>query len=294
MPSRILITGATGQTGGHAVHQLLSFGQPVRAMVRQHDARSAALAKAGAEVVVADLHDTSSLRRALDGVERAYLCAPWKPGVLEATTRFAVVGRESGLKVTVNMSQLIAREDHPSPATREHWLAEHVLDWAEIGASHLRAGLFADNMLGFAAPSVREHRKVFLPFGEGLHAPVTAADLGAVVAGILTSPVGEHTGARFVVTGPQDLTMDEVASAIGALVGEPVEYVQIPVSAWLEALVELPQMTPHFLAHLEQLAPEVARGAFAGPTDVIERISGGTPTTFAAFLRQHAAAFGAS
>lgn len=294
MPAPILITGAAGQTGGHAVRHLLNLGHPVRAMVRQADARSDRLAKAGAEVVVADLHDASSLRRALGGVERAYLCAPWKPGVLEATTRFAVVAREAGLKVTVNMSQLIVREDHPSPATREHWLAEQVLDWAEVGASHLRAGLFADNMLGLAAPSVREHRKIFLPFGEGRHAPVTAADLGAVVAAILTSPVGEYTGERLVVTGPQDLAMIEVASAIGALVAEPVEYVDIPVSAWLEALSELPQMNPHFLAHLEQLAPEVARGAFAGPTDVIQRIGGGSPTSFADFLREHAAAFGAS
>lgn len=46
---RILVTSAAGRTGSAAVLQLLAKGFPVRAFVRQRDARSDALERAGAE-----------------------------------------------------------------------------------------------------------------------------------------------------------------------------------------------------------------------------------------------------
>ncbi|MFD1653020.1 NmrA family NAD(P)-binding protein, partial [Pseudonocardia alaniniphila] len=56
-----LVTGATGKTGGGTIKLLLQHGHRARAMVHREDERSRALADAGAEIVVADLHD-------LDGV----------------------------------------------------------------------------------------------------------------------------------------------------------------------------------------------------------------------------------
>jgi uncharacterized protein YbjT (DUF2867 family) len=59
----ILVTGATGNTGGAVVSELLHRGVPVRAMVRTRDARSAALRARGAEVVVADIFDPTNWSR---------------------------------------------------------------------------------------------------------------------------------------------------------------------------------------------------------------------------------------
>ena len=42
---RILVTGATGKTGGAVVAQLLEKGFPVRAIVRSNDARRKGLPK---------------------------------------------------------------------------------------------------------------------------------------------------------------------------------------------------------------------------------------------------------
>jgi NAD(P)-dependent dehydrogenase (short-subunit alcohol dehydrogenase family) len=50
-----LITGATGKTGGGAADLLLRRGHRVRAVAHREDERSRALARAGAEVVVADV-----------------------------------------------------------------------------------------------------------------------------------------------------------------------------------------------------------------------------------------------
>ncbi len=64
---KVLVTGATGKTGGAVVTQLLAKGWPVRAIVRGRDARSDLLQRRGAEVVVADIFDPGQLMDAMDG-----------------------------------------------------------------------------------------------------------------------------------------------------------------------------------------------------------------------------------
>src|SRR5271157_1276897 len=68
----ILVTGATGKTGGAVVSQLLPLGWPVRALVRAPDARSERLRAQGAEIAVADLFDPEQLLEAMRGTARAY------------------------------------------------------------------------------------------------------------------------------------------------------------------------------------------------------------------------------
>jgi NAD(P)H dehydrogenase (quinone) len=287
----ILVTAARGHTGFPTARRLLERSLPVRAFVHRHDEKADQLASLGAEVVVGDFHDLESLRRAMDGVTRAYFCHAWVARVLEATTNFAIVGREAALETTVNMSQIITREGHRSPATREHWLGEHVLDWAGIGATHIRPTLFAENLLGLAAPTVAAEGKIYLPFAEGRHAPVAAEDIAAVIVGILTDPPRSHVGQRYTITGPEEMSVYDIAAIMGGVVGKPVEYVDIPTEAWLERLAALPEMNPHFLAHLEQVAADVRSGHFGGVTDVVERIGKQSPQSLEAFMREHLAAF---
>jgi uncharacterized protein YbjT (DUF2867 family) len=76
---KILVTGATGRTGGAVVTQLLAKGYPVRATVRVQDARSDLLQRRGAEIVVADIFDPGQLMDGLREVQRAYYCPPGPP-----------------------------------------------------------------------------------------------------------------------------------------------------------------------------------------------------------------------
>jgi NAD(P)H dehydrogenase (quinone) len=47
---KVLITGATGATGGHAIEKLLELKVPVRALVHKVDARSEKLSSQGVEI----------------------------------------------------------------------------------------------------------------------------------------------------------------------------------------------------------------------------------------------------
>lgn len=72
---RVLVTGATGFTGGHLAQHLIAHGDEVRALVR---ARSRArfdrspLAAAGVVPCDGDLMDPAAVRRAVDGVAVVY------------------------------------------------------------------------------------------------------------------------------------------------------------------------------------------------------------------------------
>ncbi len=72
----ILVTGSTGKTGTPVVRLLRKRGHRVRALVRKLDERAERLVELGAETVIGDYHDLSSIREAMKGVRRVYFCYP--------------------------------------------------------------------------------------------------------------------------------------------------------------------------------------------------------------------------
>ena len=216
--------GSHGATGNHVVRQLLARGLSVRALVRQADERAKELGELGADIAVGDLHNFKDVRTALEGVQRAYFTYPVAEGLLEATTMFVSAGKQTGLQSVVNMSQITARPDHASPAARQHWLAERVLDWSGIGVTHLRPPFFLENLFNVAAPTVGAESKINLPYGQGRHAPIAGEDIARVAVGILTDP-DPHRGRTYVPTGPASLTMAEQASVFTDVLGRETEYV---------------------------------------------------------------------
>jgi uncharacterized protein YbjT (DUF2867 family) len=147
---KILITGATGSTGGYAIEQLLEKGHEVRALVHRIDDRSRRLEDKSVEVVAGDYLDLDAMRTAVKGVRRAYFVYPIRPGIIQATAYFAQAAREAGVEAIVNMSQISAREDARSNAARDHWVAERVFDWSGIAVTHLRPTFFAEWLSNFA------------------------------------------------------------------------------------------------------------------------------------------------
>src|SRR5260221_13060430 len=171
---KFLVTGATGDTGGYTVEQLLERGHAVRALAHREDDRSKRLEKMGAEVVIGDFLKFNNVRAAIRGVRGAYFCYPIRPGILQATAYFAQAAKEAGLECVVNMSQKSAREEALSHAARDHWLSEEDFDWSGIAAALLRSTYFAEWML-YLAPMIPAGM-LHVPFGTGLHAPISSED----------------------------------------------------------------------------------------------------------------------
>src|SRR5260221_332171 len=134
----ILVSGATGRTGGAAIAPLLEMGKRIRAYVRSDDERAAALRQRGVDIAVGDFADIDHIRAAMEGISSAYFLHPIAPGIISAAAYFAQAAKEAGVTAIVNMSQISARRASRSHAARDHWVSERVFDWSGV-ARHIFA-----------------------------------------------------------------------------------------------------------------------------------------------------------
>ena len=218
---KVLVTGATGDTGRATVDELLARGHAVKALAHGRDERSKKLEDRGVEVVFGDLLDFGQVRAALNDVQRAYFVYPIRPGILQATAYFAQAAKEAGVDGIVNMSQKSAREDAKSHAATDHWLSERIFDWSGLTVAHIRPTYFAEWLL-YLAPMIKAGL-LHVPFGTGKHAPIAAEDQGRVIAGILEDPA-PHKGGIYPLYGPVEFTYQETAHLLSRVLGKEVRY----------------------------------------------------------------------
>ena len=292
MKTEILITGATGTTSQYAIQHLLDKGLKIRAMVRTIDERSKALEDKGVEVVKGDFLDINSLRTALDGIKRAYFLYPFKDHLPKAAAYFSKVAKEKNVEMVVEMSQMGANENTPSPATQNHVISESIFDWANVGAVHLKPGLFAWNYLGFAAPTVVDHQKFYFPNAEAKYTIVHPKDIGEVVAELLIDKnIAQHIGKHYEITGNKTYSGNDVAEDITSLIGKPVEYVPVTIDQWIDAVKDLPTINSFLATHLIEFSTEIADGRFNKTTSVVKDITGHEPRTFKDYIAEYKTAF---
>ncbi len=114
---KVLVTGAAGFLGGHLVDMLLERGDEVRAMVRPVEGASRLRKLDGVEVVLGDLVDRESLKRAVQGIQCVYnVAAKTGPWGLEKDYNAVNVWGVADL-ITASMDAGVQRIVHTSSIT---------------------------------------------------------------------------------------------------------------------------------------------------------------------------------
>ncbi len=303
MSHHILITGAAGGlqgSSGRAVAELLlKQGIPVRAFVHKLDARCDGLRELGAEIVQGDLLNPASVQAAMQGVKRAYFTYPVTDGLLEAATIFAAAARDAELELVVNNSQFqnlpgdpAFRDLQRTPSFRnlQHRLADRVFDWAQVGAVHIQAPPYYENVRALVSRSVAEHDTAFLPWGdERTVIPLAGAeDVSRVAAALLADPgVPSQTVYSLVSETP---SVREIINALSRAVGRPIRYVPISDEQWADAVKE--RINPHALDHLSHLWQYYRSNQQRyETTDAVRLVTGRNPQTLEEFFRANASFF---
>jgi uncharacterized protein YbjT (DUF2867 family) len=290
MKNKVLVTGATGNTGGYAVKYLLAQQVPVRALVHQIDKRSDALAAMGVEIVVGDLLDLDSVSSAMKGISSAFFVYPIKhPGTIEATAYFAQAALENGVGQIVNLSQFGAHRHVKSHGAQNHWIAERVFEGSGVPVTQLRPTLFAEWFL-YQASTIRSKSQFYLPFGDARFAPIATEDIGRVVASILADP-GPHAGKSYDLFGPKTLDMTEAAAIFSEALGRKITYVPIDSEAFAGIVKTAMNADPYLIQHVSSLGQDLKDGRPAGMNNLVETLTGQRPMDMLAFINRNKMAF---
>ncbi|MEZ5566431.1 MAG: SDR family oxidoreductase [Gammaproteobacteria bacterium] len=285
----ILLTGVTGKTGGEAARQLLQKGAHLRALVRS-EAKAAELKAAGVELVVGDVSDAATVKRALDGVEKAFLTLPNGKHQLEQEKQFTDLAVAAGVKHLVKMSSMEAVADAKTPIPQGHWAAEEYIRAAGrssgLAWTMVKPNFFMQNLLA-SAGTIRSQRKFFLPMGDGTTGMADIRDIGAVCAEVLTGT--GHASRSYEITGPEILTFHDVAGRFSTVLGEKVVYVPLSMDQFREKMANI--LEPWHLNAVCELFREIAEIGLDHTTDTFRKLIGREPRSVQQFISDNLASF---
>lgn len=273
---RFLVTGATGTVGGDVMRGLLSSDHEVVVLVRDPSKLDA---PAGVEVVQGDLTDAADVRRALQGVDRAFLNMADDNGAA-----FAQVAGELGLGHVVLLSSFTAVTELPlgeaNIVSGRHQAGESALMQAAVPSTFLRASGFDYNFLMWT--SEISSGVVRAPWLDVALPVVDPADIAASAVAVLLDEF--PVGGAYSITGPAPLSVRDQAAVAAEVLGHDVKVEQLDLA--VAKANAFPEGTPSFVVDsvFGTFGPEAA--VLAVSSDV-EKLTGRPAGTFAGWVERN-------
>jgi uncharacterized protein YbjT (DUF2867 family) len=286
MVQKVLVTGATGDTGRAAVREAIGLGLTVRAMVHSKDARSDALTKIGAEIATGDLLDINTICAAMEGVEAAYFVWPVQPGLIHATVNFAQAAKEAGVTTVINLSQRSANRDSTSNSCRDSFIAEQVFNWSGLPVIHLRPTYFLEWLLYPWQLSYLQKGILRMPVGKGRHSPIAADDQGRAIAALLKSPDG-YIGTTIPISGPAEMDHEQMAAELSEALGRKIVFQNPSIDEYCASLEQM-QVPAYIVQHLSGAMLDYQNGHMSGSDNNVEKLTGRRSMTVGQFASAHA------
>lgn len=286
MSRKVLITGATGDTGRASVRESIALGLDVRAMVRKVDERSETLAKQGAEIVVGDLLNINSIVSALEGVDAAYFVYPVAPNLIAATVYFAQAAKEAGTKAVLNLSQRSQNRHSTSDSCRDTYISEQVFNWSGIPVVHLRPTLFLEWLLYPWQLPYLQQGVLRVPAGKGRHSPIAVDDQGRAIAALLKQPEN-HIGTTIDLSGPVEMDHEQMAAELSEALGRKIVFQDLPIEEYTASLTKM-GVPAYVVQHFGGAMLDYQNGHMAGADSNVEKLTGRRSMTVGEFAKLHA------
>lgn len=194
--------------------------------------------------------------------------------------------RASGVARVVKVSTFDAGE-RTSSVGDWHLPGEQELRSGDAKWTVLRPSAFASNVLNWA-PRVRSGQSIPNPNGNGVQGVVVPQDIAEVAVRALTSDA--HVGQVLTLTGPELLSVPDVAARLGEVLGRTIATVDVPLEAYRRELLAA-GLDPVFVQSAVSGSKLIANGGYARLTDDVARALGRSPRTFAAWAHDRREAF---
>ncbi|MFG1265007.1 NmrA family NAD(P)-binding protein [Xanthobacter aminoxidans] len=270
-----LVLGGTGRTGA-----LIAQGLAERGL------RARTASRSGADVKF-DWDDVTTYSPALAGADRVYLVTPvMRTKFVHQVAEFLDLAAASGVR---HVTYLSAYGSDRAPAEVDIRAVElELAGRSAFSHSILRPAWVMQNFSDQHLPLIGD--AFMVPTGGEKEAFVDAQDIAAVAIETLVNP-DAHAGAQYAPTGPQALTVAEVAEIVGSIIGRPVVHHDIDPNAWINGAVEAGFVPADYAVMLHWLTGTIISGNGARPNGDVEMVTGRPATSFRDFAKRNAGAW---
>lgn len=265
----LAITGSTGAIGGRVARALSDLSP--RLVVRDPSHAP----DLGGDVRVCEYADHNAAVAALEGVDTLFMVS-----AAEAVDRrqqhrtFIQAAADAGVGHVVYTSFAGAAPDATFTLGRDHHAAEEAIRETGMGFTFLRDNFYADLVPHFA-----DRRGVIRgPAGDGRVAVVARADIADVAVAVLREPA-RHAGATYLLSGPEALTMSEIAARASAVLGRTLRFEDQTVEGAYASRRAAYGAEDWQLDAWVSTYTAIADGSVAQVTDDVRRVTGHTART---------------
>jgi uncharacterized protein YbjT (DUF2867 family) len=226
---KILVIGATGKLCAATVPFLLAYGHRLRVITTDPE-KAKGMRDSNVEVFQGDFRKREDMKKALNGMDGAFLITPsWEGPRAETTHGKAMIDvcAEKDIGQVVYSSVCCANKKTGIPFFDSKYDVEEHLKEAGLSYTILRPVWFMEN---FASPWFRpsiEKGVLSTPLRPNRDLQmVSIADIGRIVAEAFTKP-SKFVGREIDIAGDH-LTMEKIAEEISRVMSRPVKYDHIP------------------------------------------------------------------
>ena len=228
--------------------------------------------------------DPDSLHAAFTHADKVFLVTPFSEGQVEMARKLVDEAKKTGVKQIVKLSALGAGEENAIQLCRWHREIERYIEQSGIPYTFLRAASFMQNFENYSAPTIKSEGKIYMPTGEGKAAYIDARDIAAVAI----NP--GHEKKIYDLTGPEAISVSEVADTISLVTGRQVDYVDVPEEAAQQSMQQ--QQVPDWMTNaLLELYGLQRNGNSTEVTSSVEELTGRKPHTFRQLVKEYKECF---
>ena len=280
---KVLVTGATGNTGSGLVPKLRKAGVPVRAFIRD-EAKAQALKDLGVEVALGDLDRPETIEPAVEGVDKIYLLTWNGPTQEQQVYNVLEAAKKVGTAHIVRHSMWGSEN---SRIIQQGERAEQAIKSSGLPWTLLKPTFFMQNTM-MAAQTIQSDGVMYWDTGDGKLGMIDVRDIVDAAYAVLTG--SGHEGKSYILTGPEAISMGDVAHTFAQVLGKDINYVNVPHEASLQSMVSMG--FPEWIARgYGELMEGFSQGFASQVTDNVKILTGHPARSFEQFARDYIQVF---
>ncbi|EHI75422.1 NmrA-like dehydrogenase/reductase [Streptococcus criceti] len=276
----IALTGVTGKLGGQLARDLSQAGISAKLLAR----RPEAVEVLPHTTIHEAYYDKSEKTvEALSGVDILFIVSAHQSETRVAEHKALIdAAKMAGVSRIIYTSFFNAKLDSTFTLARDHAQTENYIKDQGFTYTFIRDNFYMDFFIDLA----REYGEIKGPAGQGRVSTVFREDVAGVASAVLKNPKA-YENQVLDMTGPESLSLAEIATLISKAWNKPITYVQETVpqaydsrKVWSAPQWEVDSWVSTYTA--------IANGELATVTNDVEKVLGRKATSLADYLKEGA------